>query len=520
MAVPRCARTTTSPPSSRSSCSNCPPARTLPFRAGGYIQIECPPHQSSSTRTSRSTTSTGRTGTSSTSGSYVSKVDRAGSQRAYSYGELARRGEGHHHAQRAGRLAAAARAGRERLRGRCRPTSSASSQGDEVTISGPFGEFFAKDTDAEMVFIGGGAGMAPMRSHIFDLSSTGLNTDRKVSVLVRRTQSLQARPSTIDRLRFQIAAENDNFEWHLALSDPLPEDEWNGMTGFIHQVLLRPLPEGPSGAGGLRVLHLRAAADARRRAMKMLDEPGRGAGEHPLRRLRLGLLRRGRIVAIQRTDRRRPRFSRITRRTGVRLWRSALRCLRSGVGLPRSRSRRPAAERCSRRADRVQPRPRRLRGFDTRAWESLSPGRRWGTTWSVRLGAEGWPEAEGLSVLAARGSRGSLEAVERGDGRRGGRTRSCRGSTRCADDRSRSRSRRRCCSPSCAEAVRVELSERTGGRVRPSTVGPLVNAPRFRCSSDPAAVPSRLPKQLEALRDAHRTRSQLELDPEAHSLDL
>ena len=106
--------------------------------------------------------------------------------------------------------------------------------GDEVTISGPFGEFFAKDTDAEMVFIGGGAGMAPMRSHIFD-QFRRLHTKRKVSFWYGARSLREAfYVEDFDGIREENP---DNFEWHLALSEPLPEDNWTGYTGFIHQVL-------------------------------------------------------------------------------------------------------------------------------------------------------------------------------------------------------------------------------------------------------------------------------------------
>ncbi len=105
--------------------------------------------------------------------------------------------------------------------------------GDEVTISGPFGEFFAKDTDAEMVFIGGGAGMAPMRSHIFDQLSR-LKTDRKISFWYG-ARSLCEMFYEDDFNKLQ--KENDNFKWHAALSDPQASDNWEGYTGFIHQVL-------------------------------------------------------------------------------------------------------------------------------------------------------------------------------------------------------------------------------------------------------------------------------------------
>ena len=105
--------------------------------------------------------------------------------------------------------------------------------GDKCTISGPFGEFFAKDTDAEMVFIGGGAGMAPMRSHIFDQLKR-LQSKRKMSFWYgARSKREMFYVEDFDGL----AAENDNFVWHCALSDPQPEDNWTGYTGFIHNVL-------------------------------------------------------------------------------------------------------------------------------------------------------------------------------------------------------------------------------------------------------------------------------------------
>ncbi|GGI96063.1 Na(+)-translocating NADH-quinone reductase subunit F [Shewanella hanedai] len=105
--------------------------------------------------------------------------------------------------------------------------------GDKVTISGPFGEFFVKETDAEMIFIGGGAGMAPMRSHIFN-QLKGVKTKRKMTFWygARSTREVFYQED-FDKL----AAENDNFTWHVALSEPLPEDNWTGYTGFIHNVL-------------------------------------------------------------------------------------------------------------------------------------------------------------------------------------------------------------------------------------------------------------------------------------------
>lgn len=120
--------------------------------------------------------------------------------------------------------------------------------GDPVTISGPFGEFFAKETDNEMVFIGGGAGMAPMRSHIFDQFKR-IKTKRKVTFWYGARSFREA--FYIEDFE-EIQRNNPNFEWHLALSEPLPEDKWDdptsptrqylgakrGYKGFIHQVLL------------------------------------------------------------------------------------------------------------------------------------------------------------------------------------------------------------------------------------------------------------------------------------------
>lgn len=105
--------------------------------------------------------------------------------------------------------------------------------GDSVTISGPFGEFFVKDTNAEMVFIGGGAGMAPMRSHIFDQLKSR-QTQRKMTFWYG-ARSLR---EVFYQADFdELARTHPNFEWHIALSEPLPEDNWQGYTGFIHNVV-------------------------------------------------------------------------------------------------------------------------------------------------------------------------------------------------------------------------------------------------------------------------------------------
>lgn len=106
-------------------------------------------------------------------------------------------------------------------------------QGDKIKVYGPFGEFFAKDTDNEMVFIGGGAGMAPMRSHIFD-QLRRIKTKRKMTFWYG-ARSL--RELFYKEEYDQLQEENENFNWYVALSDPQPEDNWSGLTGFIHNVL-------------------------------------------------------------------------------------------------------------------------------------------------------------------------------------------------------------------------------------------------------------------------------------------
>ncbi len=117
--------------------------------------------------------------------------------------------------------------------------------GDKTTISGPFGEFYARETENEMVFVGGGAGMAPMRSHIFDQLER-IKTRRKMTFWYgARSKREMFYVEDFDRL----AKAHDNFEWHVALSDPLPADDWKGYTGFIHNVLFEnylkdhPAPE-------------------------------------------------------------------------------------------------------------------------------------------------------------------------------------------------------------------------------------------------------------------------------------
>jgi Na+-transporting NADH:ubiquinone oxidoreductase subunit F len=105
--------------------------------------------------------------------------------------------------------------------------------GDKVLVSGPYGEFFARDTDAEMVFVGAGAGMAPMRSLIFDQLKR-LQSQRKISFWYGARSLREA--FYIEHFD-QLAEEYDNFEWYMGLSEPQPEDDWTGPTGFIHNVL-------------------------------------------------------------------------------------------------------------------------------------------------------------------------------------------------------------------------------------------------------------------------------------------
>jgi len=206
-----------------------PEGDEVPFRAGGYIQIECPPHTvhykdfdvEEEYREDWDKFNLWR---------YVSKVDEPVS-RAYS---MANYPEERGIIMLNVRVASPPpRAPEGTPPGKMSSYIFSLEPGDTVTISGPFGEFFAKETDAEMLFIGGGAGMAPMRSHIFD-QFRRLHTKRKVSFWYG-ARSL--REAFYQEDFDEIAAENENFEWHLALSEPLPDDDWTGPTGFIHQVV-------------------------------------------------------------------------------------------------------------------------------------------------------------------------------------------------------------------------------------------------------------------------------------------
>ncbi|MCU0234990.1 MAG: NADH:ubiquinone reductase (Na(+)-transporting) subunit F [Thermoanaerobaculales bacterium] len=217
-----------------------PPGEAVPFRAGGYIQIESPPHV---VRYSDFVIEDEYRGDwdKYNMWRFVSKVDEPVT-RAYSMANFP---------LEAGiimlnvRIASPPPNMPEVPPGKMSSFIFGLKPGDEVTISGPFGDFFAKDTDNEMVFVGGGAGMAPMRSHIFDQFHR-LHTSRKVSYWYGARSMREAfYQEDFDR----IASEYPNFEWHLALSEPLPEDNWAGPTGFIHQVLFdrylrhHPAPE-------------------------------------------------------------------------------------------------------------------------------------------------------------------------------------------------------------------------------------------------------------------------------------
>jgi Na+-transporting NADH:ubiquinone oxidoreductase subunit F len=217
-----------------------PEGEAVPFRAGGYIQIECPPHTvhykdfdiEEEYRGDWDKYDMWR---------FTSVVDEDVT-RAYSMAN---------YPEEEGIIMLNVRVASPPPRQPHLPPGKMSSYifnlkpGDEVTISGPYGEFFARDTDAEMVFIGGGAGMAPMRSHIFDQFKR-LRTTRKVSFWYGARSLREA--FYVDHFD-GIAEEFPNFTWTLALSDPLPEDNWDGPTGFIHQVCLdnylkdHPAPE-------------------------------------------------------------------------------------------------------------------------------------------------------------------------------------------------------------------------------------------------------------------------------------
>jgi Na+-transporting NADH:ubiquinone oxidoreductase subunit F len=216
-----------------------PAGEAVPFKAGGYIQIQCPPHEidfkdflvEEKYRGDWDQFNFWK---------YKSKVDDE-VIRAYS---MANYPDEKGIIMLNVRVAVPPR-GMDVAPGKMSSYIFSLKPGDEVTISGPYGEFFAKETNNEMIFIGGGAGMAPMRSHIFD-QFRRLKCKRKVSFWYgARSKREMFYVEDFD----SIAKENPNFKWHVALSEPLPEDNWKGYTGFIHNVLFEnylknhPAPE-------------------------------------------------------------------------------------------------------------------------------------------------------------------------------------------------------------------------------------------------------------------------------------
>ncbi len=206
-----------------------PAGEHIDFKAGGYIQVECPPHELSYSDFDIDE-------------KYLpdwvqydllklqSKVTQP-TMRAYS---MANYPEENDIIMLNVRIATPP----PQLQGKV-PTGVMSSYifnlkpGDRVKVSGPYGEFLARETGHEMVFIGGGAGMAPMRSHIFDQLKR-LKSKRKISFWYGARSLREA----FYREEFdELDASHENFSWHLALSEPLPEDNWTGLTGFIHNVL-------------------------------------------------------------------------------------------------------------------------------------------------------------------------------------------------------------------------------------------------------------------------------------------
>ena len=205
-----------------------PEGERVNFKAGGYIQIECPPHEVNY-KEFKIDESFHEDWDKFNVWQFKSKVTEP-VMRAYSMAN---------YPEELGIIMLNVRIASPPPRQPHLPPGQMSSYifnlkpGDKVTISGPFGEFYARDTDKEMVFVGGGAGMAPMRSHIFDQLER-LKTDRKITFWYgARSKREIFYKEDFDKL----AEEYDNFEWHIALSEPQPDDNWDGYTGFIHEVL-------------------------------------------------------------------------------------------------------------------------------------------------------------------------------------------------------------------------------------------------------------------------------------------
>ena len=206
-----------------------PVGEDVDFKPGGYIQIECPPHVvaykdfeiETEYRDDWDKFDVWR---------YVSTVD-AEVVRAYSMANYP--GEKGVIMLNVRVASPPPRADENTPPGKMSSYIFSLKPGDQVEISGPYGEFFIKDTQAEMVYIGGGAGMAPLRSHIFELFRER-KSDRKVSYWYGGRSKREL--FYVDQFE-QIARDFPNFSFHIALSEPLPEDQWSGDVGFIHQVL-------------------------------------------------------------------------------------------------------------------------------------------------------------------------------------------------------------------------------------------------------------------------------------------
>jgi Na+-transporting NADH:ubiquinone oxidoreductase subunit F len=218
-----------------------PPGETMDFRAGGYVQLECPPHDLSYASMD------------------IDPVYRPDWERYELFGLTSHVKEATTRAYSMAsypeekdiillnvRIATPPPDKQNKV-----PPGIMSSYifnlkpGDKIVASGPYGEFFARETDNEMVFIGGGAGMAPMRSHIYDQLKR-LHSKRRMSFWYGARSLREA--FYVEEFD-ELAKQHENFSWHLALSEPLPEDNWSGPVGFIHEVLYQqylkdhPAPE-------------------------------------------------------------------------------------------------------------------------------------------------------------------------------------------------------------------------------------------------------------------------------------
>ena len=206
-----------------------PEGETLDFRAGGYIQIDVPAYKNLSYKTFDVDEDYRGDWDKYNMWDYVANNDEP-CYRAYSMANFPLEND----IVMLNIRIASPPPGTDYPPGVCSSYVFSLKPGDKITISGPYGEFFAKESDREMCFIGGGAGMAPMRSHIFDQLKR-LKTKRKITFWYGG----RSKRELFYLEDFQaLEKEFPNFKMHIALSDPLPEDNWDGYTGFIHQVVL------------------------------------------------------------------------------------------------------------------------------------------------------------------------------------------------------------------------------------------------------------------------------------------